>query len=413
MEESLSSIHPLADRNNLAARITETENTMAQLDFTLTAGPTMASTQTLQALGSPMMYHYDPQFVELFRRTQAKAQQFFQTENDLILMQGEGILGLEAAARAMTIPGMHVLNLVQGMYGKGMGFWLTAFGGVLHEIEVPYNEAVSPAAVDEYLTAHPEIKLVTMVHSETPSGTVTDCEKIGPIAHKHGALTLVDALSSIGGSEFLTDEWKLDVVVSGGQKCLGGPVGITMMSVSEAAWERVFANELSPRDSYISMIDWKVKWLEKGVFPYTPSVNDIVGIESALTQILDEGVDQAVARHAAAARVARAGVLGLGLKLWAANEDIASNVVTSVLLPESVKADDVSAHIRARYGVMMSTAVGAGNIIHVTHMGPSARGMYTIVSISALAQGLSDLGAEVNVGAGVQAALAQLATEQE
>ncbi|MCX6432574.1 MAG: aminotransferase class V-fold PLP-dependent enzyme, partial [Actinobacteria bacterium] len=239
-------------------------------DFTLSAGPTMATARTLAALGSPITYHYDPQFLATFDRVQANAAIVMCTENDVLLMQGEAILGLEAAARSLVSPGMHVLNLVQGVFGKGMGYWLRDFGAELHEIEVPYNDAVDPGRVDAYLEDHPEIRLIAMVHSETPSGTVTDCAAIGPIARRHGVLTLVDAVSSIGGMPFETDAWAIDVCVTGAQKCLGGPPGITMVSVSDQAWAAINANPSAPRDSYLSMLDWKTKWLGDRRFPYTP-----------------------------------------------------------------------------------------------------------------------------------------------
>ena len=380
-------------------------------DFSLAAGPTMASARTMNALGAQLLYHYDPAFLEIFRRTQEKAQAFFGTKNDMLLMQGEGILGLEGGARSLITDGTPVLNLVQGVYGKGMGYWITGFGGVLHEIEVDYNDAVSPAAVDAYLTEHPEIEVVTVVHSETPSGTISDLSKIGPIVKKHGAVTLVDALSSVGGVDFKPDEWMLDVCISGGQKCLGGPVGVTMASVSADAWEKILANPHAPRDSYLSLIDWKLKWLDKGAFPYTPSVNDIVGLESSLDQMLEEGVEASIARHARAAAVARAGVIGLGFELWPTSVEISGHPVTAVRLPDGIVHTDLQAHIRERFGVMLSTGQSTGNLIHLTHMGPTARGMYPIIGVTALGQGLADLGATVDVGAGVAAAMAELSRQ--
>lgn len=380
-------------------------------DFTLTAGPTMASPRTLNALGSQITYHLDPSFLETFRRTTEKAAAFFHTTNDMLLLQGEGILALEGAARSLTTPGMHVLNLVQGIYGKGMGQWLESYGAVLHEIEVEYDDAVAPADVDAYLAAHPEIELVTIVHSETPSGTISDVAQLGPIARKHGALTLVDALSSIGGVPFEPDEWQLDVCVSGGQKCLGGPVGVTMVSVSPGAWERMLANENAPRYSYISLIDWKVAWLENGTFPFTPSVTDIVGLEAALDAILEEGIENSIARHARAAAVTRAGVRAMGLELWPKSEEISGNPITAVRMPEGIVHTDLVAHVRERYGVMLSTGGSAGNLVHLGHMGPTATGMYQIVGLTALGAGLRDLGADVDLGAGVEAAMTLLGTE--
>src|SRR5262249_18164998 len=145
---------------------------MRDPDFTLAAGPTAAAARTLAALGSPIPYHYDPAFLEAFRRTEAKVGRVFRTDNEIILMQGEAVLGLEAAARSLVRPGMPVLNLVSGVFGKGMGYWLKDFGAELHELEVPYNDSVDPEDVERYLADHPAIDAVTVVHSETPSCTL-------------------------------------------------------------------------------------------------------------------------------------------------------------------------------------------------------------------------------------------------
>src|SRR5919202_6257408 len=175
---------------------------MREPDFTVSAGPTTATPRVLAALGAPLVYHYDPTFLESFRRTERKLAQIFLTKNDVLLMQGEAVLGLEAAARGLVRPGTRVLNLVQGVFGKGMGYWLKDFGAELHELEVPYNDAVDPADVERAFREHPEIEVVTVVHSETPSGTLNPVAEIGPIARSHGALTLVDCVSSLGGMPF-------------------------------------------------------------------------------------------------------------------------------------------------------------------------------------------------------------------
>jgi pyridoxamine--pyruvate transaminase len=385
---------------------------MVRLDFTLSAGPTAATPRTLAALGMPITYHYDPDFLDAFRRTERKVADLFRTTNDVVLMQGEAIVGLEGAARSLVKPGMHVLNLVQGVFGKGMGYWLTDFGATLHEIEVPYNEAVDPDAVERYLDAHPEIELVTLVASETPSGTVTDIARIGPICRSRGVLTLVDTVSGLGGMEFLTDEWGLDVCVAGAQKCLAGPPGVALVTVSERAWQAMFANEHAPRSSYLSLIDWKTKWLDGGAFPYTPSVSDMHGLESCVDQMLEEGVDAAIARHFASAEVARAGVRGMGLELWPISDDIAASCVTSVRLPDAVDHVEVRTHVREHYGVMLSSGQGAGNLIRIAHMGSTASGLHPVIGIAALGRTLIDLGQPVAVGDGVEAALAVLSNQQ-
>jgi pyridoxamine--pyruvate transaminase len=382
---------------------------MRDPDFTLSAGPVMASPRVLAALGSPITYHYDPAFLEAFRRTERKLAEIFRTENDILLMQGEAVLGLEAAARSLVKEGTPVLNLVQGIFGKGMGYWLKDFGAELHELEVTYNDAVEPADVESYLTEHPEIELVTVVHSETPSGTLCDVAAIGPIARAHGALTLVDCVSSVGGMPFSTDEWQLDVCVAGPQKCLAGPPGMSLMTVSDAAWERIADNSSAPRASFLSMLDWKEQWIDGEKFPFTPSVSDVHGVEAACDELLEEGLESSIERHARAAAACRAGVRAMGLELWPRSEAIAAACVTAIAVPDGLTDVQVRAHCRERYGVMISGGQGAGNLIRIGHMGPCARSLYPVVGLAAVGRTLADLGATVDIGAGVDAALAELA----
>ena len=340
-------------------------------DFTLSAGPVTASPRVLSALGSPITYHYDPAFIEAFRRTERKLAEIFGTENDVLLMQGEAVLGLEASARSLVQSGTPVLNLVQGVFGKGMGYWLKSFGADLHELEVPYNDAVEPGDVERYLDEHPEIELVAVVHSETPSGTLCDLSAIGPLAHAHGALTLVDCVSSLGGMPFRADAWHLDVCVAGPQKCLAGPPGMSLMTVSPAAWERIAGNPSAPRASFLSMLDWKEQWIEGEKFPFTPSVADVHGVEAACDELLEEGVETSIDRHATAASACRAGARAMGLELWPRSDAVAAACVTAIAVPNGLTDVQVRAHCRERYGVMISGGQGAGNLVRIGHMGPT------------------------------------------
>jgi len=383
---------------------------MRDPDFTLSAGPTTAYPRVLAAQARQITYHYDPAFLDLFRRTERKVAEIFLTRNDVLLMQGEAVLGLEAAARGLVTPGMPVLNLVSGVFGKGMGYWLKDFGAELHELEVPYNDSVDPADVERYLDEHPEIELLTVVHSETPSGTLHDLAAIGPMAHARGVMTLVDCVSSLGGIEFRTDDWQVDIAVAAAQKCLGGPPGITLMTVSEAAWERIGSNPGAPRASYLSMLDWKEKWLEGGAFPFTPSVVDMHGIEASCDQLLEEGLEGSIARHDLAARACRAGVRAMGLDLWPRSEEVTAACVTAIAVPDVLQDVQVRAHCRERYGVMISGGQGAGNLVRIGHMGPTANTLYPVVGLAAVGRTFADLGISVQIGDGLEAALDVLST---
>ncbi|MEZ5122754.1 MAG: alanine--glyoxylate aminotransferase family protein [Solirubrobacterales bacterium] len=383
-------------------------------DFTLTAGPTMASDRVRAALGGPVLFDYDPVFLERFRNLERKLAELLATRNDIVLMQGEAVLGLEAVARGLTAPGTKWLNLVSGVYAMWFGDWLRAFGAEVVTHEVPFDEAIDPADVERVLAEHGDIERVALVHSETPSGIENPLAEIGPIVHRHGALMVADVVSAFGGCAVRTDEWNVDVCVAGPQKCLAGPPGMSIIAVGPRAWEAMEANPSAPRGSFLSLLDWKARWVDtdKTAFLYTPSVSDINGVDAAVDELIDTGgIAASIARHATAARACRAGVTAMGLELWARDERYAANCVTAVRCPESVTTAAVLEHIRERYGVMLSKGYGplAPKLFRLGHMGPAARSFYPLVAVTALGRGLADLGVSVDIGAGAEAAAAVIA----
>ncbi len=372
--------------------------------FMFSPGLASASSHTLRALSTPVTYQNDPYFVERFRRAQDRVAQILETQQDVVLMQGECMLGLEAAVRSLVRPGMTCLNLVSGTYGKGIGVWLRSFGAEVIEIEVPFRDVVDPADVRRAFEEHSGIELVTVVHSETPCGTVTAVQDIGPIAKEHGALTLVDAASTLGGLPLRPDEWKLDVCVGASQKCLGAPAGISLMTVSEDAWAAMRSNPDAPRASILSLLDWKELWLEQGKFPLTPSISDIYGVDAACGEVLEIGVPRYFARHERAAAACRAGIAAMGLELFPRTADIASPCLTAIALPDGIEDVQLCRHVRERYGVVLGDGEGAGNLVRIGHMGTAARSFGPVVGLCALGRGLSDLGIEVSLGEGLEAA---------
>jgi pyridoxamine---pyruvate transaminase len=379
---------------------------MRPADFNLSAGPTEVSARTSAALAAPLTYHYDPAFLELFRETERLAAEALRTTKDVVLLQGEAVLGLEAAGRSLVRPGRTVcLNLSSGVFGKAYGEWLRQWGAVVHEVEVPFDAAIEPAAVERALREHPEVELVSLVHSETPSGTLNPVEEIGPLVKAHGALTLVDCVSSVGGMPYLADDWQIDVSVAGAQKCLAGPPGVTMLAVSDEAWARMEANPEAPRYSFLSLLDWKEQWKAGGRFPYTPSVAEVSGLQACLRALLEEGHEAAFARHDLAARACRIGARAMGLRLWPRSEDIMSTCTTALALPDGLSDEQVRDHARARYGVMLSGSQGAGALVRIGHMGETARSLNPVVGLAALGRSLADLGVEIDLGAGVAAAM--------
>lgn len=382
-------------------------------DFTLTAGPTMASPRVLAALGSPIIFDYDPVFLERFKETERLLAELYRTENDVVLMQGEAVLGLEAAARGLVAPGTRCLNLVSGVYAAWFGDWLREYGADVCEVRVPYDEALDPALVERALVAHAPIELVSIVHSETPSGIENPLAEIGPLAHEHGALVLADVVSSLAGTTLLIDDWKVDLAVAGPQKCLAGPPGMSLIAVSPRAWATMEANPAAPRGSFLSLLDWKHRWIDGGrvAFPYTPSVSDVNGVRAALQEVLEDGMEASVAAHTRAANACRAGVRALGLELWPRSDDYAANCVTAVRMPREATVADLLELVRERYGVMLSGGYGElkEKLIRLGHMGLASRSLYPLVAVAALGRGLADLGVSVDVGGGAEAVMAVLA----
>lgn len=376
----------------------------------LSGGPVELTSRTLRDMARPVMYHYDPAFIEFFDHTCQLLQQVYRTHYDVVIMQSEAVLGLEAAAACLISPGDKVLNLVSGVYGKFYQDFIEKYGGVTIEVAVPYNEAVDPDDVRRALQANPGIKFLSVVHSETPSGTVNPVKEIGAVAKEFGVITIVDTVSGLAGEVLSPEEWGMDVAIAGPQKCLGGPPGLSLMAISPAAWQAMENRPAPVRGSFLSILDWKTTWLEQRRFPYTPSVSDIYGLESALTQALEEGIERYAARHAVIARACRAGVKALGLELWPAREEIAAPAVTAIKLPAGIADVTLRQHIRQRYGIMISGGYGEllGQLFRLGHMGQAAHPTYLAAQLAILERSLADLGYPVQWGAGVGAAMASL-----
>lgn len=384
---------------------------MRAADLTLSAGPNDVYPEVRAALARPIEYHYDPVFKERFRATESMMARIFRTTtHEIVLMQGEAVLGLEAAARSLCTKGTPVLNLVSGVFGKGFGYWLSAIGADLREISVPYDERVSADAVRTYLDAHPEVRVLSVVHCETPSGTLNPVREIGQLCRERGVISIVDCVASWGGVPLESEAWHLDLLVAGPQKCLGGPPGMSIMAVSPQAWAAIEANPDAPRGSFLSMLDYRDLWHGEGRFPFTPSVSDVNGVAAAAELLLAEGLDEVQARHDRVARACRAGVQAMGLHLWPVTEAICSPSVTAIRVPDGITDIQLRDHVRAHYQVQLSAGQNAGNIIRLGHMGNTARPMWMVAGLAAIGRSLADLGVDLDLGAGIEAAMGSLAS---
>jgi pyridoxamine--pyruvate transaminase len=376
----------------------------------LSAGPVDAYPAVLRGLSSPIFYDFDPWFQDFYQRVNEKATKALRSSRPAVILQGEPVLGLEAAAASLISRRDVVLNLASGVYGKGFGYWSARYHKEMVEIEVPYNEAIDPAAVAEAFARRPDIKIVSVVHHDTPSGTINPVKEIGRIVADHDALMIVDAVSSWGGMDIDPEDCHADIFVTGPNKCLGGAPGLTLLHVSDRAWRHMEANEVAPRASVLSILDWREAWRSDKPFPFTPSVAEINGLDAALDNYLAEGPELVWARHALTARSCRRGITAMGLELWPARESIAADTVTAVKVPGGVEDAALRGAVRRLYGVAFSAGRGAtlGKLIRIGHMGPVANPIFAVAAIAALGGALLSLGHKADVGAGVAAALAEI-----
>jgi pyridoxamine--pyruvate transaminase len=376
-------------------------------EFNLTGGPTGATPATLAALSRPILHHLDPAFGVFYQETVELLGRAFGTTTAPVILHGEAVVGLEAAAASMVGPQDVVLNLVSGMFGRGYGGWVRRHAREVIEVEVPFDQAVPPASVAQALARRPDITVVSVVHCETPCGTVNDLDAIATVAAEHGAALIVDAVSTFGGIRCALADWGDCLVVTAPQKCLGGPPGLSLLHVSEGAWARMAANPAAPRGSALSVLDWRDAHLAGRPFPFTPSVTDVYGLRAALEQYLDEGAEAVRQRHRRAARAARAGAQALGLTLFAKDPAIRSDTVTAVQLPVGIDERAVRAHARAESGVMLAGGQGdlAGTVLQIGHMGPGAYPLGPVIAVTALGRALRALGAKPDIGAAVEAAV--------
>ncbi|MEV0370233.1 aminotransferase class V-fold PLP-dependent enzyme [Streptomyces sp. NPDC050636] len=359
---------------------------------------------------APVLLDLPPLDAAHFARIEDKVAALLRTRCDVVAMQGEALLPLEACIRSAVRPGSTALNIITGPYGETFGGWLRSCGAEVVTISAPFTGAVSPQQVADALREHREIDFVSLVHAEAATGNTNPVAEIGAVAREHGALLMLDAVASVGAEPLLTDEWGVDLCVIGGQKALAGPAGVSAVSVSARAWERIAANEQAPRRSYLSLTDWKERWIDGGrtVLPHAPAQLEMLALEQAVDRVESEGLDMVIRRHRAAAAAVRAGVRALGGPVpYVIRDEDAAPAATTVRAPVDLDAREVvSAALAADGSVPLQAAAGAlaKEMIRVNHYGRAADRAVVLASLAALAAGLRALGADVEEDAATGAA---------
>ncbi|MEU6292435.1 aminotransferase class V-fold PLP-dependent enzyme [Streptomyces sp. NPDC046988] len=320
------------------------------------------------------------------------------TAQDVVVMQGEALLPLEGAIRAAAGPGTVALNIVTGPYGQTFGNWLRDCGATVHDLAVPFHTAVSAEQVRGAFAEHPEIDFVSLVHAEAATGNTNPVAEIGEAVRAQGALFYLDAVASVGAEPVLPDAWGVDLCVIGAQKAMGGPAGVSAVSVSERAWARMAANPAAPRRSYLSLLDWKERWIDGGrkALLHAPAQLEMLALEACVERIEAEGTGTVMARHAAAAAATRAGALALGgLEPYVYEATEAAPVATTLRTPSDVDASALVARALAADPALPLAAGGgalAGEMVRVNHYGPDATLMAVQGCLTALGAALTEAG---------------------
>jgi pyridoxamine--pyruvate transaminase len=373
----------------------------------MTPGPVEVSPRTLRALSSPVTHHYAPDFISFYRETTEKLQKVFQTKNDLIIMQGEAVLGLEASVANILNEGDRVLVLDNGPYGAWFGVYVENHGGEVVRLKEDYTKAIDPDKVEQRLKEEKDIRAITLVHMDTPVGITNPVKDICSLAKQFGALTIVDSVAALGGMEMRPDEWDIDICICGSQKCFSCPPGLAPISVSGEAWDAMERRKKPLRNSYLSMLDYRESWIKSRMFPFTPFISEIYALSEASTEILEEGLENVFARHRKVAGSVREAIEAIGLKLWPESREIASETVTAVRVPEGMDDKQLRRIMAEEYGVLIAGDVPGleGKIFRIGHMGYSATMGNALVAITALEKALQRLGFQAEIGSGVQMVL--------
>jgi serine---pyruvate transaminase len=372
--------------------------------YLMTAGPTPLPPAVSQAMAEPMTYHRAPAFIEVYARVLRRLKAVFQTANDVQMFASSGTGALESAVANLVRPGEPALVASCGKFGERWFELCEAYGAETIHWETEWGRKVDPAGLDERLAANPGVELVFTTFSETSTGVVNDIRELTEVAHRHGALIAVDAVSGLGAVPLPQDEWGLDVVAAGSQKALMAPPGLAFTSANAAALERAAQ---SPGRRYY--FDWartvSGQQQDPPDSPFTPAVGLVKALDVALGMIEAEGLEQVYERHALLGRATREAAKALELELLGGAPDENANVVTAIALPEQVDGGKVPKLMRDRYGITIAGGQGKlkGKIARIAHCGYFGA-FDIIVTVSALEMTLRELGHEAEPGAGVAAA---------
>ncbi|WIV65711.1 pyridoxal-phosphate-dependent aminotransferase family protein [Natrialbaceae archaeon AArc-T1-2] len=333
----------------------------------MTPGPTEVPAPVRERLAEPTPNpDVEDEFLEFYQGLTEKLEAVYGSD-DLAILSGEGILGLEAAVASLIEPGDRVLCLANGIYGEGFAGFVEAYGGEAVVCAADWAGPLDLAAVEAELEDG-EFAAATMVHCETPTGVLNDLEPVLGLLAEYDVVSVVDAVSSLGGTPVPTEH--IDVCIGATQKCFSAPPGLTVLSVSDRAWDRIEATET--RSNYLDLEPWKTA-LEEEWFPYTMPTATLYALDTAIDLLREEGLASVFERHETCAQLCRDRTRELGLEFYPDDETLCSPTVTA--LEVEGRARELQERIDEEHDVVLATGLSdlEDDVLRIGHMGHNAR----------------------------------------
>ena len=362
----------------------------------MSPGPTPVPENILLKMADTIIHHRTPQFQAVLKDVNVKLKKVFRTENPVLIFASSGTGAMEASVVNFLSRGDKALVISGGKFGERFGEICKAYGAEVVSYDVTWGEAANPAVVDTLLKENPDVKAVYGTLCETSTGVVTDIKQIGKVVSATSAIFVVDAISGLSADELKPDEWGVDVVVCGSQKGLMLPPGLAFLSFSPKA-EKLAEHSDLPK--YYFDLKAAKKSYAKDDTPWTPAVSLIMGLNGVLDMLLEEGMDNIIARHARLAHATREAVKAIGLEPFSKSP---SNAVTAVKVPEGVDGAALVKKMRDEQGVTIAGGQAAlkGKIFRIAHLGYMDE-YDAITAIAGVEVVLSQLGYDIELGRGV------------
>ena len=369
-------------------------------------GPSNVNPRVLRAMSAPMIGHLDPEFIALMEDSKKLLRLVFRTANTMTLpLSGTGSSGMEAAMANLIEPGDEIVVGVNGVFGGRMVDCAQRLGAKVHEARAEWGQIVTPEAIEAALAACAKPKLVALVHAETSTGVWQPVEEISRLAHRRGALLMLDAVTSLGCIPVNVDEWQVDICFSCTQKGLSAPPGLAPLTVGERALSVIQGRQSKCVSWYLDLAMIAQYWGQERVYHHTAPISMNYALYEALRIVAEEGLEARFTRHARHAAALHAGVRAMGLEL-AAQEGHRLPQLTTVKVPAGVDEARVRSTLLADYNMEIGAGLGPlrGKIWRIGLMGESAQRDHVVVVLSALEAQMAAMGVEVARGRALAAA---------